>query len=188
MGADIITADNLWEIVLAKLKAQVASKETKGQDKEDELGLEASSGPLTWLFGLTGKGSYKWKSKSSTAIQYDTKQSDHQNAMKIMTERKSVLVIDDFHYISAEVQKEICRQLKGDLEREKGHPPIVLCSIPSRADATTRALSELQGRVTSIKFSACLAGARQLLNISVCLSVVEKKTEPFAPDLNLSYA
>lgn len=154
-GAEITSPDKLWELVLAKLKAQIASKETRGKDSEHEIGAEAGSGsgPISWLFGLVGKGSYKWKSRKSNSIQLDNKQSDHQNAIKIMVEKKSVLVIDDFHYISEEVQKAICRQLKGDLESDKGHPPIVLCSIPSRGDATTRALSELQGRVSSIKFS-----------------------------------
>ncbi|MCI3926975.1 AAA family ATPase [Paenibacillus sp. TRM 82003] len=153
-GADITTPDKLWELVLAKLNTPIETRETKGRDTENEVGSEInSSGPLSWLWGFGAKGTYKWKGKKSHTLQLDKKQSDHQNAIKNMIERKSVLVIDDFHYIAPEVQKEVCRQLKGDLESDKGHPPIVLCSIPSRADATTRALSELQGRVTSIKFS-----------------------------------
>ncbi|WP_281890295.1 AAA family ATPase [Paenibacillus sp. YYML68] len=151
-GADITSPDKLWELVLAKLKTPIESKETKGRDTENEVGGEvSSSGPLSWLWGLGAKGTYKWKGKKTHTLQLDKKQSDHQNAIRNMIERKSVLVIDDFHYITPEVQKEICRQLKGDLESD--HPPIVVCSIPSREDATTRALSELQGRVASIKFS-----------------------------------
>lgn len=150
-GADISSSDKLWELALAKLNYSTISKETKGLENSSETSLNADTGAIGWLKGIVIKVGHKRAKKKTKTIQFDKRYSDHQNAIKAMVQQKRVLLIDDFHYIDFDVQKDICRQLKGDLESE--HPPIIICSIPSRADATTRALNELHGRVASIKFN-----------------------------------
>lgn len=152
-GADITSADKLWELALAELNHSTLSKETKGKETTGEASIVTETGIISKLRGLSFKLGLKGTRKKTETMQLDKRFSDHHNAIKVMVEKKCTLLIDDFHYVDFDVQKEICRQLKGDLENEIGHPPIIICSIPSRADATTRALNELHGRVASIKFT-----------------------------------
>jgi hypothetical protein len=61
-----------------------------------------------------------------------------------------VVFVDDFHYMSRELQAEIARQIK---EAAESGVRICTASVPHRADDVVRGNPELRGRVRAIDFS-----------------------------------
>lgn len=65
-------------------------------------------------------------------------------------ENGKVLVIDDFHYASKEMQIKISQQLKDAIRREL---KVVVISLPHRADDTIRQNADLSGRLSLININ-----------------------------------
>lgn len=62
-------------------------------------------------------------------------------------ENNKILVIDDFHYASAEMQMKMAQQLKDAIRREL---KVVVVSLPHRADDAIRQNADLSGRLSLI--------------------------------------
>lgn len=62
-------------------------------------------------------------------------------------ENNKVLVIDDFHYASSEMQIKMAQQLKDAIRREL---KVVVVSLPHRADDAIRQNADLSGRLSLI--------------------------------------
>ena len=62
-------------------------------------------------------------------------------------ENNKILVIDDFHYASAEMQMKMAQQLKDAIRREL---KVVVVSLPHRADDAIRQNADLLGRLSLI--------------------------------------
>ena len=66
-------------------------------------------------------------------------------------EHDKVLVIDDFHYASKEMQIKMAQQLKDAIRREL---KVVVVSLPHRADDAIRQNADLSGRLSLINIEA----------------------------------
>lgn len=66
-------------------------------------------------------------------------------------ENNKILVIDDFHYASAEMQMKMAQQLKDAIRREL---KVVVVSLPHRADDAIRQNADLSGRLSLINIEA----------------------------------
>lgn len=62
-------------------------------------------------------------------------------------ENNKILVIDDFHYASTEIQMKMAQQLKDAIRREL---KVVVVSLPHRADDAIRQNADLSGRLSLI--------------------------------------
>ena len=62
-------------------------------------------------------------------------------------ENNKILVIDDFHYASTEMQMKMAQQLKDAIRREL---KVVVVSLPHRADVAIRQNADLSGRLSLI--------------------------------------
>ena len=62
-------------------------------------------------------------------------------------ENNKILVIDDFHYVSTEMQMKMAQQLKDAIRREL---KVVVVSLPHRADDAIRQNADLSGRLSLI--------------------------------------
>ena len=62
-------------------------------------------------------------------------------------ENNKILVIDDFHYASTEMQMKMAQQLKDAIRREL---KVVVVSLPHRADDAIRQKADLSGRLSLI--------------------------------------
>lgn len=85
-----------------------------------------------------------------------SKESDSKNEKFILSkdkiiqyyiENEKVLVIDDFHYASLEMQMKMAHQLKDAIRREL---KVVVVSLPHRADDAIRQNADLSGRLSLI--------------------------------------
>ena len=94
-------------------------------------------------------------------------------------ENEKVLVIDDFHYASPEMQMKMAQQLKDAIRREL---KVVVVSLPHRADDAIRQNADLSGRLSLINIETwkeedlkkiALKGFSKL-NIKIENSVAEK--------------
>ncbi|HXG60677.1 MAG TPA: hypothetical protein VNO22_04865 [Planctomycetota bacterium] len=68
-------------------------------------------------------------------------------ALQALRRRRLPLVLDDFHYVDREVQREICRQIK---RAAYEGVTVVILSLPHREDDPVRSNPDLSGRVYSI--------------------------------------
>lgn len=66
-------------------------------------------------------------------------------------ENNKILVIDDFHYASTEMQMKMAQQLKDAIRREL---KVVVVSLPHRADDAIRQNADLSGRLSLINIEA----------------------------------
>lgn len=71
--------------------------------------------------------------------------------IKYYKEHNKVLVIDDFHYASKEMQTKMAQQLKDAIRREL---KVVVISLPHRADDAIRQNADLSGRLSLINIEA----------------------------------
>ena len=94
-------------------------------------------------------------------------------------ENEKVLVIDDFHYASPEMQMKMAQQLKDAIRREL---KVVVVSLPHRADDAIRQNADLSGRLSLINIETwkeedlkkiALKGFYKL-NIKIENSIAEK--------------
>lgn len=118
----------------------------------------------------------------------NNKESDSYNEKYILSkdkiiqhyrENEKVLVIDDFHYASKEMQVKMAQQLKDAIRREL---KVVVVSLPHRADDAIRQNADLSGRLSLINIETwkekdlkeiALKGFQQL-NIEIADDVAEQ--------------
>jgi len=70
------------------------------------------------------------------------------SAVRSLLEHKTILVIDDFHYLSPEARTEFLRNVKGPIFNGLG---LVLLSVTHRQFDAIRAEMELIGRFASVE-------------------------------------
>lgn len=123
-----------------------------------------------------------------SATEGNSKESDSKREKYVLSKDKviqyylengKVLVIDDFHYASKEMQLKMAQQLKDAIRREL---KVVVVSLPHRADDAIRQNADLSGRLSLINIEIwqtedlkkiALIGFEQL-GIEITDSVAEK--------------
>ena len=121
-GADFNENTDFWAIIAAK------------------VGLPYI-GEITTERALTEGKSEERDSKSEKYILSKDK------IIRYYIENNKILVIDDFHYASTEMQMKMAQQLKDAIRREL---KVVVVSLPHRADDAIRQNADLSGRLSLI--------------------------------------
>lgn len=126
-GSDLKNRENFWNIVAAKVGLSVEGE----YSNESTLTEQTVSG-------------YK-HTQSSTAKEKYVVTKDL--VIDYFKSHELVLVLDDFHYASEELQLEIAHQLKDAIRKEF---KVVIISLPHRADDAIRKNPDLTGRLNLI--------------------------------------
>jgi len=71
--------------------------------------------------------------------------------IRYYVENKKVLLLDDFHYVSEDMQIFIAQQLKDAIRKDF---KVIIASLPHRADDTIRRNPDLQGRLSLINLTS----------------------------------
>jgi hypothetical protein len=146
-GASVRTPDQLWERVLdwyGEPHTTTASRaETSTETKASERGA---------TIGLPGAGANtRGTSTKQDATMDTTLATAHRRGLPQVVQEiantKFKILLDDFHYIPLEMQKDVAQQLKDAASRGLR---ICVANVPHRADNVVRALPELRGRVLAI--------------------------------------
>lgn len=153
-GADFNGEMDFWAVVAAKVGLPYAGEITTEREAAEEYSTERDS------------RNEKYVLSKDKVIQY-------------YKENDKVLVIDDFHYASQEMQMKMAQQLKDAIRREL---KVVVVSLPHRSDDAIRQNADLSGRLSLINIEAwkeedlkeiALIGFKQL-NMSITETVAEK--------------
>lgn len=153
-GADFNGEMDFWAVVAAKVGLPYAGEITTEREAAEEHGTERDS------------RNEKFVLSKDKVIQY-------------YKENEKVLVIDDFHYASQEMQMKMAQQLKDAIRREL---KVVVVSLPHRSDDAIRQNADLSGRLSLINIEAwkkedlkeiALKGFKQL-HMSITEEVAEK--------------
>ncbi len=121
-GADFNSDEDFWKIVAAKVELPYLGEFTTERAVHEGNSKESDS------------YSEKFILSKDKIIEY-------------YKENKKVLVIDDFHYASKEMQIKMAQQLKDAIRKEL---KVVVISLPHRADDAIRQNADLSGRLSLI--------------------------------------
>ncbi len=147
--------DDLWSTIITKLSLantkvnENESEKTKTNTNELTVGTEA--GFLNWLKAkVEGKQQKANATREATRTQTVFEARPLDLAIEGLIQNKSVLVLDDFHYCTKELQTEIIRSLKDPLSIGL---KIIICSVPHRDEDSIKVEHELEGRILQFRIS-----------------------------------
>lgn len=147
-GGSISTEDNFWELVISALDGYTEEQIENGDDQQYTIsGLSEIGGNILFArakAGLTGTAS----SVERTTVLQRRRMSNKAKAISLLEEVKVPIIIDDFHYIAKEVQKQIVRALKAPIMRGV---PVICIAIPSRKFDAIDVERELTGRMATVE-------------------------------------
>lgn len=142
-GGAIETVDEFWETI-CDLREEFTDRELS---VDADAGSSANGG-----IGASGgvvnvTGDYGTSHNSHRGYSLGRSSSAKDAARKSLRQGLPTVIIDDFHYINPDVQKKIIRGLK-DLIFES--LPVILISVPHRANDAIRVEHEMTGRLTEV--------------------------------------
>ncbi|MBS2017790.1 MAG: hypothetical protein JST00_33240 [Deltaproteobacteria bacterium] len=147
VGAGIRDAEQVWTRVLDWLDAPVEVNQAKSwQLATGATAMARAQGNILVAEGQAGGDLQTRFTRRSVAGERKNRRGLEQ-VIDDLAGTELVVLVDDFHYMSREVQVEVAKQLKEAARREV---KVVTASVPHRADDVVRANPELRGRVALI--------------------------------------
>ena len=145
-GAGVKSAEALWLKVFAVIGTPIKVIETKENNNTSTFGANTEGGvPLLAKGGVSATGTWGSKNTEATESAVDFVAM----LVKDLGSTDYIVFIDDFHYINAEVQQEIAKQIKEGIE---GKVQFVCASVPYRSDDVLLANADLRGRAYKVEF------------------------------------
>ena len=150
-GALIKTPDQLWTRVLDWIETP-ATTTTQLQKTETEQHTETSglTGKVPTIFEASGQSAFMHSAATTSSETSTVNRSGMMQVVKEIGDSEFLIFVDDFHYMSREVQTEVAKQIKAAAERGIR---ICVASVPHRADDVVRGNPELRGRTANIDTS-----------------------------------
>lgn len=149
-GAAIKEAADLWDRVLNWMEAPSSTTLTATNTFSGELALnaKASAGVFVARAAVEAEGTagYEYERARERVIE----RSGIDQVVREIGSSDFVVFIDDYHYMSKDVQISVGRQIKEAAERGIN---ICTASVPHRRDDVVRGNAELRGRVQGIDFA-----------------------------------
>lgn len=128
-GGSITTEDSFWELIISDLDGYTEEQIENGDDMQYAISgtteFEGSILLARTKAGLTGNVT----NMERTIILQRRVMSNKGKAISLLQEFKIPLIIDDFHYISKNIQKQIVRALKAPI---MFGVPVICIAIPNR--------------------------------------------------------
>ncbi len=153
--AGLKNIDDLWSTIITKLslaKTQFDETENeKSKTDSNELTVGTEAGLLNWLkVKVEGRQQKTNATREATRTQTIFEPRPLDLAIEGLIENNSILVLDDFHYCTKELQTDIVRSLKDPLSNGL---KIIICSVPHRDEDSIKVEHELDGRILQIRIS-----------------------------------
>ena len=147
-GAGITDASQVWERVLDWMGNPVTTSSTETTTLSGTLGgtVKGKVG-LPFLGSVGADANLAGTAGRATASTHTMGRGGLAQVVREISNSTFVLLIDDFHYMTAEVQSEVAKQIK---EAARLGVKICTASVPHRSDDVVRSNPELRGRVRAI--------------------------------------
>lgn len=146
-GGQIRDERDFWEIVVDKLDlfTEVSEESSSSKNLTLDGSIRGSVGVgIVKIEGKTGGGE---SSSSGIAKTKSRKISNQYAAIKNLQDFKLPLIIDDFHYISRDVQSRIIRAIKEPIFEGLR---VIILAVPHRAYDALKVETEMTGRVMQL--------------------------------------
>lgn len=147
-GGLITSESDFWHECLRALDLDLVVEREDGSTSSK--GEKASGGASAKLFGvgISAAGEVTDGRSSTAKTKITPTGTLARKALTAMIDADAVLVVDDFHYLSRELQGRVVRSLKGEIFR--GFPAVAI-AIPHRRYDAVRVEREMNGRLEPIQ-------------------------------------
>jgi hypothetical protein len=140
-GGSFSDEDSFWNMALENLGGFNRTESSSLKSKDNSTTGEFGGGII--LAKLDGTKS----EKAQEGLTQQREVSSKSEVIKILKERKTPVVIDDFHYLNDSIKKNVIRAFKS---LAFDNVPIILIAIPHRNSEIFKSEREMTGRVESI--------------------------------------
>lgn len=147
-GAHISSSADFWNEVHSKLGLSIPSSLAEGKGKEESRELEGSAGIKPGGVGSEIKERQVQKGNRSLVEVKEFATSVAHFGLDGLLDSNRVLVIDDFHYVNADVQTSIIRGLK---QAVFDGLTVILILIPHRMHQAATAEMDVEGRTHTLE-------------------------------------
>jgi len=146
-GAEITSGSQLWSRVLDWMEVPASVAEQSVATTANRYGVEAGGKGSIFVAEATGKGSFDRTQTSSSTTTATRNDVGLARVVREIAKSDFVVFLDDFHYIPADAQNDVAKQLKA-----AGEQGIKICTatVPHRADNVVRQNPELRGRLAQV--------------------------------------
>lgn len=146
-GGNVHTTNDLWASVVSQLGEPQSVTHSDGAIKGEKVTVGMKAGAI-----VEAKGELLLNNDRTTGEAKTYAYKAFEQACSVLRSRKITLLVDDFHYIPKDVQRELAKQFK-EITRETAtqrRVQVVLAAVPHRADDPVRANSDLSGRIGTV--------------------------------------
>lgn len=143
-GGQVESVDNLWNEVLDSLGAPQTRESVSGET--ERMQTSANAGIRAHIFSAGGSVTEDESSTEETIEIHERRGLD--DVIKVNNKDSFKLLIDDFHYITPEIQSEVGEAIK---HASEAGLKICVALIPHRSDDLTQANPDLDGRALTLE-------------------------------------
>lgn len=150
-GGTIGAEDDLWHIIINALDLHPESSDESTAELSSKTGVKASGGFSLFGTGATGEASAEAERAKVEGTTRSRSLSARVVALQGLREDSRPVVIDDFHYLSRDLQGDVIRALKPLIFDGL---PVVIIAIPHRRYDAMKVEREMTGRIHGIDIPA----------------------------------
>jgi hypothetical protein len=147
-GGLVGSESDFWQECLRALNADLILEREEGQTQTSGSKIGGSVSAKVLGSGLTASGELNEGESSAARVKVAPTGTLARRAIETMKNCNAILVVDDFHYLSRDLQGKVVRALKGEIF--KGFPAVAI-AIPHRRYDAVRVEREMNGRLEPIK-------------------------------------
>jgi hypothetical protein len=149
-GGDLLTADAFWSDIVDGLginteeAVEEKNLETTATSKKGSAGIRPAG------VGIGGERANTSESGTQRSVSTSRIRDPRRAAKAALREAKVPVIVDDFHHIEPDIQRQIVRGVK-DLVFDG--VPVIFVAVPHRAADIVRAEREMRNRVESLQIT-----------------------------------
>lgn len=137
-----------WAQAAYKLNLAQTVTKSKTDEHTDIASAEAGIGFSVGPFSISGKGGGSVQDKNSVLSSMSWMGNTKLQVLEHLREEDKPLIIDDFHYLPKEVQRNIVQTLNAEIFQGL---TVIILSVPHRAFDPVTVEREMQGRFTHVE-------------------------------------
>ena len=147
-GGTITDEQSFWDVVIDKLSLFTMEEYSESEGNSSEVGANVSAEGN--IFVAKGGAGISSKLEANTTINHTSSRNISPKVAAISALRVKLvpLVVDDFHYIPKDIQKNIVRALKALIMHGL---PVIFIAIPNRKYDAVEVEREMTGRIENIE-------------------------------------
>lgn len=146
-GADITSNNDFWNLILSKLELPSKILESTKTGKTAKISGSIASTLSSFIASISGTAGAELSTSDEISCNSEKLGRIKENILNLLIETNIILIIDDFHYVVPDLQKEIVRSLKNPIFNGL---VVIIISIPHHSYDVINSERELTGRLIRI--------------------------------------